>query len=305
MKALCLSLMFSILCAVALSAPKITPEQARAMELTRYSSKSTVEEMTAKLGPNRDAVFLVLRKMAQGKITMLPLDSDLGTSVNAANALGALLRLHDQETIETLGQYLGKLGDIQERPYGRGRSEFGLYSQAIAAKQPALIRYLSKGLFLPGRVQDWDGSIDEVAINRSKEAMRTMLMMVLAADEFSPEAKAWARSGLDPSANQERVREVVREWWKANEAAFLAEHYTAVKPGRNPLAPAPSEKAPSNINEEPPPSPPYLSAPAAPPSKVPGNAQTPDHSGNGYLWSAALLLALCGSLVWLLRRKRT
>ena len=304
MKTLWSLLMFSVLTMAAWSAQKITPEQALAMELTRFSSKTTAEEMTAKLGPNREAVLVVLRQMAQGKITMLPLDSDVGTYVHTGNALGALLRLHDQETIETLGQYLGNLGDIQERPYGRGQSEFGLYGQAIAAKQPALIRYLSKGLFLPGRVQDSDGSIDQGLINRSQQAMHTMLRMVMAADEFSPEVRAWALSNFGPSVKPERAREIVREWWKSNEAAFLAEDYAAVKPGRDPLAPEPSEKAPSNINEEPPQSPPPPPAPAVPPSKVIGDAQTPDHLGNGYLWTASLLFAICGTLVWLLRRKR-
>ncbi len=87
------------------------------------------------------------------------------------------------------------------------------------------------------------------------------------------------------------------DWYRANEAALKAGDFRAVQPGAEP--PERKPLAPAEEAEPAPPLPP-VSTPAAVP-----DTRMPEGAGNTYAWIAALLLAVCGGLVWLWKRQRT
>ena len=91
--------------------------------------------------------------------------------------------------------------------------------------------------------------------------------------------------------------ELLRDWYRANETMLKVGDYKAVQPGGEP----PERKRLPSVDRQPPLLPlPVVSSAVITPR--PGTVEAPDSSG--YLWIAGLLLAICGSLVWLLRHKR-
>ncbi len=112
--------------------------------------------------------------------------------------------------------------------------------------------------------------------------------------EFSDDVANWARR-IGPGNHVK----MMRDWYRANEAKLKAREFKAVQPGAEP----PKPKQSISVDTQPP-SPPLPAAPSPSNLKPLGNPPASGHSGNSYLWIGAILLAICGCLVWLLRRKR-
>ena len=218
----------SLLRATAFGVIPLSPTQERVLALTHQVGRASPAEMQKMLGAGRDReeTMALLREVAQYKVREFQRGPNRSTSVSNGLALTALLQLGDAETIDTFGKQLVKFEAAG--PYGALDSL--LYREPEFAKQPKLLPYLAQTLFLPGDTSP-DAILKNYPVNRSIQALFTILGVVRTVDEFSPEAKAWAETVFDNDIDKASSREVGRKWWKDNEKALLAEDYRAVRPG--------------------------------------------------------------------------
>ena len=173
----------------------------------------------------------------------------------------------------------------------------GYASELHYLKDPKVIAMTGDGLFME---EEWYQRGD-VRYKPTQETIAEVVIDTLGnSPEFTADVINWARR-VDQWAVEDGSRElkIVRDWYRANEVKLKAGDFKAVQPGAEPpdrKASAPAGGAPSSR--------PPGSKPATAPASFPGNVQSPESSGNVYAWIAALLLTICGGLVWLLKRKR-
>ena len=166
-----------------------------------------------------------------------------------------------------------------------------------ALREPKVIPMIGEALFKEETEEERGDNIYKAI----QETVRSVIVYTVGnSAEFNEAVINWARRMRSDSSMNPEETAILRDWYRANEAKLKAGDFKAVQPGAEP----PERKQPAPFDTQPPSSSPP-SATAGSESKTRGNAPTPVHSGNGYLSITALLLALCGSLVWLLRRKRT
>ena len=166
----------------------------------------------------------------------------------------------------------------------------------LALKDPKAIAMLGEGLFL----EETYYSSDDVGYKPTQENIAEVVIDTLGhSPEFNADVINWARRVEVRSSITltEAIMGTMREWYRANEAKLKAGDFKAVQPGAEP--PDPKVFAPAGLEAS------FLPAGSKPPTapvSFPG--QSPEISGNVYAWIAALLLAVCGGLAWLLKRKR-
>ena len=158
-------------------------------------------------------------------------------------------------------------------------------------KDPKVISMIGDGLFME---EGWYG-IGDVIYGPTQESIAQVVLDTLGnSPEFSADVINWARR-----VGRRYPMKMMRDWYRANEDMLKAGDFKAVQPGAEPpdrKASAPAGEAQSSL--------PPGSKPATAPVSRPGSVQSPESSGNVYAWIAALLLAVCGGLAWLLKRKR-
>lgn len=161
-----------------------------------------------------------------------------------------------------------------------------------------IISMIGEDLFRTER-QIEDGDVGFAA---PQEVVAGTIVVTLAkSSDFTEEVNNWAR----------RVRsdgwklQILRPWYRANEAKLKAWDFKAVQPGVEPTGlkhlDLPDVEDRSPLRQVAPP----VTVSVTVPAQDLGNAMSPAHTGSGYLWTAALLLAICGGLLWLFRRKRS
>ena len=161
----------------------------------------------------------------------------------------------------------------------------------LALKDPKVIAMLGEGLFMEEE-QYWIGDVGFIPaqVNLAEVTIDTLGN----SPEFNADVINWARR-----VERRYTMKMIRDWYRANEAKLKAGDFKAVQPGAEPpdsKASAPAGGAPPSL--------PADAKPAPAPVSFPGSVQPPASSGNASAWIAALLLAVCGGLVWLLKRKR-
>jgi len=197
------------------------------------------------------------------------------------------LQLGDEPTIKRL------VDKLHEWPQAWASQELSLLERS---GQASVIEAISDVLF---REQPFEQlGTDAIGFPASFEVATAMLKIVSDSPQFAPEVRHWANGVKALYGCQKENREIMRKWYRQNEAHFKSHDYRAVQP---PVE-APRDDSPVRhplTNDS-------LSLPASHPSALSsGNAQTQESSRNWYAWIAALLLAGSGTLVWLLKRNRT
>lgn len=165
-------------------------------------------------------------------------------------------------------------------------------------QNPRVIELIAPAIF---REENWVAKGPYLA--PSVSTAQLMVEMLGRTPGFQGEVIDWARKLPSQSTTLTDLREVVREWWRANEQFFKEGNYQAVKPGR--------ELAKEEPKVEQPPGPPAALAstssqqparPSASPAVVPVAESSP--SSPGLLWTAAAaaVALLVGLLVFWKRR---
>lgn len=114
--------------------------------------------------------------------------------------------------------------------------------------------------------------------------------------KFSAEVINWARRVRSEKSPFDEVQ-ILRDWYRANEAMLKAWDFKAVQPGAEP----PERKQPVSAEANPLPSASEASRPGTAPVSSPDSAQIQGSPGNVYAWIAAILLVASGGLIWVFR----
>jgi phosphate/sulfate permease len=136
------------------------------------------------------------------------------------------------------------------------------------------------------------------------------LRMIGQSKVFSPETRAWARYNRDrlDSTPPHLTRELMHQWWRANEARFEAHDYEAVQPGQNlppysgPLGETVGVDRPAATAI----ATPVLPIPTSlPPTSEPITNQVEGaaHSGSARWVAAAIAVALAMGLLFIWKRR--
>ena len=170
------------------------------------------------------------------------------------------------------------------------------YSALQALKDPKVIPMIGEELFKDEKLKQHG----DVGIMPIQDIVRNVMLHALGnSAEFNEAVINWARRMDEDNWSDANGIAIMRDWYRANEAKLKAWDFKAVEPGAEPpdrKVSAPAGGAPSSLPSD--------SKPATAPVSFPGNVQSPESSRNVYAWIAALLLTICGSLAWLLKRKR-
>jgi hypothetical protein len=228
-----------------LAARDLPPLQAKALRLMGAGHRLSSAEMETILGSDRDAILVLLKKIAgssvTGDVTEFVYTDGSTTEPIPTQARMVLLRLPDPDVLETIGNQLAEYRLVSR--YGSLLD--GLFGEAVRSKQPKLLPYIAKGMF---RTEDTATRDFQLAspwkINRSVESLMCLMQLTEAVDEFSAGVRGWARAmrGAHHLSNDEK-REIGRTWWKDNEQAILAGQYAGVRPGISPAEGLPRSKA--------------------------------------------------------------
>ena len=147
----------------------------------------------------------------------------------AAMGVGPYLRdllvvLGDEQMLQ---EYVA---EFRENPYIANQSIM------VRSQDPRLVEWLAPDLFRSERLTQAPGDIPMPPF--SFLASDVILLALRACPDFPGEVRAWADRGMrfdDPvreALHPEEAREILREWWRANEVHFEAQNYAAVRPGR-------------------------------------------------------------------------
>jgi hypothetical protein len=149
---------------------------------------------------------------------------------------------------------------------------------------------------------EWVANFDVLHRPHSFDTPWLMLRILRGSPKFPPEVIQWADRLLQGEGDREfvQLREIMREWWQANEPVFKQRNYQAVKPGREVV------KEPKETEQQ-----------SSPPEALGGESAIPPHrrpplsgvvsrvesssQSNAVLWAAAAAaLALFAALllVW-------
>jgi hypothetical protein len=193
--------------------------------------------------------------------------------------------------------YMAILGDdwaiIQTVNYFLAHGTRAAPNKMQALSSPKAISLIGEGLFKDEKLE-WAG---DVGLMPTQVTVANVILYTLGnSPEFNENVVNWARR-----VSQNYNMKMMRDWYQANEAKLKAWDFKAVQPGEEPPGRNASAPADGSQSSVPPPS-----TPASTPAPSPGDAHTQDSFGNMYAWIAASLLAVGGgSLVWLVKRKRS
>ncbi|MDQ3566433.1 MAG: hypothetical protein M3436_20950 [Pseudomonadota bacterium] len=200
-----------------------------------------------------------------------------------------ILYLGDEEMRRHLAQ------KFAESPNPRGLGPSG---------DPELVPLLAPYLFREEPA--WDTAHGDVSAPRlSISACDTIAKIVGNSPAFTGEVGDWARRVQQPFGTPE-YREILREWWRANEAAFKAKDFKAVRLGRlGPHSDVITKPDWATRLDTAPPIPPAAAVAPAPATKTPAAVAPAVARFDPTLWvfgSLTLLVAIaCGWIFW--RRK--
>lgn len=173
------------------------------------------------------------------------------------------------------------------------------YHLLLSLREPKVIPIIGEGLFMEELPYRYRGEM----LGPTQDYIAMIALDTLAnSPDFSADVINWAR-GVERNWARRVVQpynmKIMRDWYRANEDKLKAGDFKAVQPGAEP----PERRDYPSDGHSRSSLPPGASAGTAS-SSSPGSTQTPASSRNAYAWIAALLLAVCGGLVWLLKRKR-
>ena len=192
------------------------------------------------------------------------------------------LQLGDEQTIK---RFLDRLHQWKQPWASRELSKLQDSGQARVIEEISDLLFREEGFQYFGT--------DSLVPPASFEVASAMLKIVGDSPQLAPEVRHWA-AGVKALYNHDKEnREIMRKWYRQNEAFFKSHDYRAVQPPLEKSVNSSSIETPSN----------RASAPISPSHT--DDIRMRESLGNVYAWVAGLLLAICVGLVWLLRRKNT
>lgn len=160
-----------------------------------------------------------------------------------------------------------------------------------ALKNPKVIPLIGEALFKEEK-EEFDS---DVGLEPTQQTVAQVIVYTLIeSPEFEEDVRNWARR-----VSQNGTMTIIRDWYRLNETKLKAMDFKAVRPGAEPSEL--KQSAPVGTQATSPPTRGLLLPSIAKPL---GNPPASGHFGNSYLLIGALLLAVCGCLVWLSRTKR-
>lgn len=272
-------------------------------QLNRAAPALTLQEASELAGQDRNQIIAILHEVLR--------DPHLRGRVayRYSEVFQILLQLGDERGMQLAGETLRTEPELRESDLRSSQ-----FARDIGrAAQPAVLPYIAPLLFL-NETPESDVTVpydiptgDKISFQAADIVQR----VVEAAEAIPWEVKEWSRQLGRSRFTREEYREILREWWKANEEAFRRKDYAAVRPGLelSETETAAAEPAPPTSPALPEPTwePPPI-APASPP--VPSKeialpiATTPSgqQSWWGFVAAAAFALVLAGLLFFGSRR---
>ena len=142
----------------------------------------------------------------------------------------ALLKLGDERAMQLLAEKLRSDPEFRQSDIPGAEIEEALERAA----QPAVIPYLAPILFI-NESPEWDVTVPDDIPTGDKISFQAvhMIQKVLEKAEAIPwRVKVWSRRLRTSDVARGEYRELLRDWWKANQQAFQRKDYAAIRPGR-------------------------------------------------------------------------
>ena len=272
---------------------------------------------------------------AEGYLRMNPAKKAVGVAVleeiSHARLCQKIRELPADERQKLRDELKRILTDPDELSRTGGNSDFDLYLVALDDKEtivrlaatyerngrfehylkysgnPKVITALGDDLLKENK----DRSIEDIGIcGEAGEAWYVIRPIILSAQEFNEKLKTWVRSTDEnvlpdsPSGQGQAEIALLREWWKANRAAFQAGEFSRVKPGAEWPVSNPKQRIQDGGNLTPKPD---VSIPMKPqevassPKIAPLGDEKP--SGNAYVWTGIAVI-LASAAGWLFLRAK-
>lgn len=150
-----------------------------------------------------------------------------------------LLRLHDQETVETF------IRGIKDWAAGRERGEAAPIAELPDTRDASFIPHFSEDFLREDGseiIEHTDQDVGWYEQPRSTDIAINVLKLIASSHEFNTATRKWAETYGDTWAIKQvgvaAFRQVLREWWEDNKRVFQTKDYQAVTPGRSLPLPA-------------------------------------------------------------------
>ncbi len=239
----------------------------------------------------REEVIGRIRKEADGPLQKL--------NLGGLSDYRLLVRLGDRKTMEELVS--------STRDAFLGKSQFAFHEELGRSAQPALIPMIAEDFFRnDGSEVKWKQDDDVAYASRPFSIImcRVALEIAYRSDAFADATRKWARDTIwKTDENPTLTRELLQQWWQANEKSFGQRDYHAVLPGRElplptTMAASPGPPPPNESEPQPKSAPPELNDGSA--KMVPtSNAVTQNKSSAHLLFFAiGIAVMLIATLMW-------
>lgn len=195
-------------------------------KLSRAAPAHTIVEAEAIAGLDRAQIVAILHELLRDDRVRYQ------SGYYYPDIFQVLLQLGDERGMQLLAEQLRTDPVFTQNDMSGAEIDEALQRAA----QPAVIPYLAPLLFINETPESGihlppGGDIP----TGDKVSFQTLYMIehVLERAEMIPMAvKQWVRRSRSPSPERGEHREILREWWRANQEAFQRKDYAAVRPGR-------------------------------------------------------------------------